>query len=160
MRPLLSTMTLGPTGPLDHPAGVLPPHRESHGRRRPLSPPRPLLLPPRRSPRYQSRPTVIARSLGDPFFYDFRLFLATCRLYVQSYMSFGDAAELQCAASVARYSHADWDREQQAEPMCHTAMRYITIARPSALPLDGLSCYPSHQRPSHSDIQELAGKGR
>ena len=36
----------------------------------------------------------------------------------------------------------------------------ITIRRSSALPPDFLSCYPSHQRPSLSDIQELAGKGR
>ena len=40
------------------------------------------------------------------------------------------------------------------------AMRYITIGRPSALPADVLSCYPSHKRPSLSDIQELADKGR
>ena len=39
-------------------------------------------------------------------------------------------------------------------------MRYITIGRPSALPPDFSSCYPSHQRPSLSDIEELAGKGR
>ena len=39
-------------------------------------------------------------------------------------------------------------------------MRYITIGRPSALPPDFLSCYPLHQRPSLSDIQELARKGR
>ena len=52
MRPLLMAMALGPAGPLDHPPGVLPPRRESHGRGRPLPPPRPLLLPPRQSPRY------------------------------------------------------------------------------------------------------------
>ena len=28
------------------------------------------------------------------------------------------------------------------------------------LPADFMSCYPSHKRPSLSDIQELAGKGR
>ena len=39
-------------------------------------------------------------------------------------------------------------------------MRYITIGWPSALPPDVLSCYPSHQRPSLSDNQELAGEGR
>ena len=39
-------------------------------------------------------------------------------------------------------------------------MRYIDNGRPSALPADFLSCYPSNQRPSLSDIQELAGKGR
>ena len=70
----------------------------------------------------------------------------------------GDAAELQFADSVARYSHADWAREQQAEPTCHAAMRYITIGRPLALPADVMSCYRSHKRPSLSDIQDLAGK--
>ena len=59
----------------------------------------------------------------------------------------GDAAELQFADSVARYSHADWKLEQQAEPTCHAAMRYITIGRPSALPADILSGYPSHNQP-------------
>ena len=39
-------------------------------------------------------------------------------------------------------------------------MHYITIGRPSALPPDFLSFYPSHKRPSLSDIQELAGKRR
>ena len=72
----------------------------------------------------------------------------------------GDAAELQFADSVARYSHAEWEREQQAEPTCHAVMRYITIGRPSTFPADFLSCYPPHKRPSLSDIHELAGKGR
>ena len=74
--------------------------------------------------------------------------------------TFGDAAELQFTDFVARYSHVDWEREQQAESMCHAAMRYITIGWPSALPLDFWSCYPAHQRPSLSDIQDLARKGR
>ena len=51
----------------------------------------------------------------------------------------GDAAELQFADFVVRCSHADGDREQQAEPTCHAAMRYITIGRPSALSPYGLS---------------------
>ena len=72
----------------------------------------------------------------------------------------GAAAESQFGESTARYSHADWAREQQAEPACHAAMRYIALGRPPALPDDFLSCFPSHQRPSFSEIQELAGKGR
>ena len=72
----------------------------------------------------------------------------------------GDAAESQFADSVARYSHADWEREQQTEPTCHAATHYITIGRPSALPADFLSRYRLCKRPSLSDIQELAGKGR
>ena len=44
-------------------------------------------------------------------------------------------------------SHADWERQQQDEPTCHARRRYITIGRPSALPADFLSCYPSHNQP-------------
>ena len=67
---------------------------------------------------------------------------------------------MQFTDSGAHYSHADWEREQQAEPKCHASMHYITIGRPPALPPDFLSCYPSRKRPSFSDIQELAGTGR
>ena len=38
----------------------------------------------------------------------------------------GDADKLQFADSVARYSHADRERQQQAEPTCHATRRYIT----------------------------------
>ena len=72
----------------------------------------------------------------------------------------GVTAESQFGDSAAHYSHADWARKQQAEPACHAAMRYIALGRPPALPNDVLSCFPSHQRPSFSEIQELAGKGR
>ena len=71
-----------------------------------------------------------------------------------------DPANLGFADYVARYSHAGWNQEQHAEPTCHATIRYISIDRPSALPPDVLACYPSHKRPSLSDIQELAGKGR
>ena len=72
----------------------------------------------------------------------------------------GDVAELRFADSVARYSHDNWKREQHAEPTCHATMRYTSIGRPSVLPPDFLACYPSHKRPSLSDIQGLAGEGR
>ena len=72
----------------------------------------------------------------------------------------GDAAELRFADSVVRYLHADWKREQHAEPTCHATMSYFSIGRPLVLPPDFLACYPSHKRPSLSDIRELAGKGR
>ena len=49
---------------------------------------------------------------------------------------------------------------QHAESTCHAAMRYISIGRPSVLPPDLLACYPSHKRPSLSDIELLAGKDR
>ena len=72
----------------------------------------------------------------------------------------GAAAESEFGESDARYSLSDWVREQQAEPAGHAAMRYIALGRPAALPDDFLSCFPSHQRPSFSEIEELAGKGR
>ena len=70
----------------------------------------------------------------------------------------GDAAELRLADSVARYSHTDWNREQHAGPTYYAAMLYISTGRPSVLPPDVLACYPSHKRPSLSDIQELRVK--
>ena len=39
-------------------------------------------------------------------------------------------------------------------------MRYVSTGRPSILPPDVLACYLSHNRPSLSDLKELAGKGR
>ena len=72
----------------------------------------------------------------------------------------GIAAESHFGDSTVRYSHADWAREQQDEPACHAAMRYIVLGRPPALPDDFLSCFPSHQRPYFLEIQELAGKDR
>ena len=59
-----------------------------------------------------------------------------------------------------RYPHADWAREQQAEPTCHAAMRYIVLGQPPALPADFMSRVPSHQRPSLSEIQELTSRDR
>ena len=44
-----------------------------------------------------------------------------------------DAAELQFADSVARYSRADWKREQQAERTDHAAMRYSTVGPASRI---------------------------
>ena len=72
----------------------------------------------------------------------------------------GDAADIRFADSVARYSHAGWNREQHAKPTCHVKMRYVSIGGPSVLLPDVLACYPSHKRLFLSDIQELAGKGR
>ena len=72
----------------------------------------------------------------------------------------GAAAEFQFGDSAARYSHTDCVHEQQAEPACHAAMRYIALGRPPCLPANCLSCFPSHQHPSCSEIQELAGKSR
>ena len=72
----------------------------------------------------------------------------------------GAAAELQLGNPAARYSHADWAREEQAEPACHAAMHYIILGRPPSLPADVLSCFPSHQCSSFSEIQQLAAEGR
>ena len=79
-------MALGPAGPLHHPPGVLTPRRESYGHGRLRPPPRPLLLPPRRSPRCKSRPTTTAQSLWELLSYGLRLPMATRRLHLQSWM--------------------------------------------------------------------------
>ena len=152
-------MALGPAGPLDHLPGGLTPRREF---------PRPRPGPPTAAapaPAASSVPTVPipsdrdrAEPVGTPLLWLTPL-LGDTPPAPAKLDALGDAAESQCADSVARYSHADWDREQQTEPTCHAAMHYINICRPSTLTPDFLSCYPSHS-PSVSDIQELAGKGR
>ena len=72
----------------------------------------------------------------------------------------GAAAELQVGDSAARYSNFDWAREQYTEPACHAAMHYIVLGRSPSLPADVLSCFPSHQHLSFTEIEEFAGKGR
>ena len=72
----------------------------------------------------------------------------------------GAAAEFQFGDSAARNSHADWAREPQAEPAYHADTRYIALGPPAVLPADFLSCFPSHQRPHFSEVQELANKNR
>ena len=62
--------------------------------------------------------------------------------------------------STARYSHRDSAGEQHAEPACYAAMRYIVLRWPPPLSTDFISCFPFHQRPFSSEIQELVGKGR
>ena len=140
-------MALGPAGPLDHLPGGLTPRCESHGRGPVRPPPRPLLLPPRRSRRCQYRPTASAQSLWELLSYDLGPPLGDTPPVPAKLDALGDAAKLQFADSVARYSHADWERQQQAELTCRAARCYITIGRPPALTADFLSCYPSHNQP-------------
>ena len=106
-------MAFGLAGALGHLPGVLPPHRECHGRGRLRPPPRPLLLPP-------PVPTVPiptdcdgAEPVLTPLL---RLTpppgdtpTAPTKLD-----ALGDHAELQFDDSVVRYSQADWERTQQA----------------------------------------------
>ena len=151
-------MASGPAGLLVHPLGVLAPRRESHGRDHLRSSLRPLLLPPRLPGRYPSHPAATAPSLREHPFEDFHNlpdvpFATTADLDV-----LGATAEFQLGDSAGRYSNADWAREQQVEPACHAAMRYIVRDRPQSLPADFSSCFPLHQRSSFSEIQELAGK--
>ena len=67
---------------------------------------------------------------------------------------------LLISSRVIRVPIGSKEQDQHAESTCHATMRYISIGRPSVLPPDSLTCYPSHKRPSLSDIQELAGNGR
>ena len=70
----------------------------------------------------------------------------------------GAAAESQFGESTTRYSHADWAREQQAEPACHAVMWYIALSRPPALPDDVLSCFPSRRAPPSRTSRSLLAK--
>ena len=65
MQPVRSTIAMDLAGPLDHLPGVQNPRRVSHGHGRPHTPLQPLLLPPRRSPRYESRQTATERSTWE-----------------------------------------------------------------------------------------------
>lgn len=71
----------------------------------------------------------------------------------------GAATELQFGISTARYSHADWEREQYLESTCHATIRYIILGRPLTLPDDLLPRFHLRQRPAFSKFQELDGKG-
>lgn len=71
------------------------------------------------------------------------------------------SAELEFRAAVARFSHADWAREQRNELVCDAAIRYILLDRPSVLPSDFWDDrVPLTRRPSLLEIRELANKGR
>ena len=39
-------------------------------------------------------------------------------------------------------------------------MLYMALDRSEALPANFFSCFPPHQRPPFSEVQELASKGR
>ncbi len=69
-------------------------------------------------------------------------------------------AELEFRESVERYSHADWAREQRAEPACEAAIRYLLMGSPPVAPEDFLSHIPSQKRPPMSEIRSLTDKGR
>lgn len=71
----------------------------------------------------------------------------------------GAAAELQFDDSAAHHSYADWAREQEAEPACKAAIRYSIVGQPESLPAVICSCFPSHQCPSISEVQDLTRKG-
>ena len=70
------------------------------------------------------------------------------------------ASELEFREAVERYSHADWAREQRAEPACDAAIHYLLLGSPAAFPDDFLSHIPSHKRPPLSEIRSLADKER
>ena len=91
-------MALGPAGPLDHLPGGLTRRREFPGRGRVRPPPRPLLLPPRRSRRCQYRPTATAQSLWELLSYDLRPLSATHRLHLPIWMPV--ATLLYCSSMI------------------------------------------------------------
>ena len=100
------------------------------------------------------------QSLWKLLSYGSRLLMVTRQLRLQRRTISVTLRNLRFTDSVERYLHADWKREQRAQPMCDATMRYVSIGRPSVLPPDGLACYHSPKRPSLSGIKDLAVKGR
>ena len=153
-------MTSGSAGPLDHPSGVLPPRREPHDRNLPH-----LSLWPG-SCRVVGPDSIPIPSNGDriepvgPSLLRLPLLTDAPPVTTADLDALGAATEFQFGDSAAGYSHAEWAREQQTEPVCNAAMRYIALGRPERFPANFLSCLPSHQRPPFSEVQELANKGR
>ena len=125
LQPLLSTMALGPAGPLEHLSGGLIHHREFHGRGRVHPPPRPLVLPPRRSRRCQYRPTATAQSLWELLSYGLRPRMTIQRLHLPSWMPL--ATLLNCGSLIpSRVLHMPIGSENSklsrpATPPCVTA---------------------------------------
>ena len=135
---MLLIMASGLAGPLDHHPGVLSPRRERHGRDHP----HPSFWPP--APPASSAPTVPipcdrdrAEPMGTPLL---RLPPPTDAPPVTTtdLDALGAAAEFPFGDSAGRYSHADWAREQQAEPACNASMRYIALGRRDVLPVEFL----------------------
>ena len=124
-RHLLLILASGPAGPLHRPSGVLSSRREFNGRDRLHSSLWALLLSPRQSQRYPSRPTAAAPSPWDFLFYGFRSQLTPVTTIGLD--ALGAAADFWFDYSAARYSNTDCAREQQSEPTCKAAMRYITL---------------------------------
>ena len=144
-------MALGPAGPLDHLPGGLTPRRE-FPRPRP-GPPTAATPAPAASP-VPTVPIPSDRDRAEPV--ETPLLRLTPPLgdtppAPGKLDALGHATKLQFDDSVARYSHADWERQQQAEPTCHAARRYITIGRPSALPADFCRATLCNQTPLPPD---------
>ena len=112
LHPQLSTMALGPAGPLDHLPGVLPPRPVPPTAAAPTPADSPVPTVPIPSDRDLAKPvgTPLLRLTPPP---------GDTPTAPAKLDALGDAAELQFADSVARYSHADWEREQQTERTCH-----------------------------------------
>ena len=82
-RTATATGNTGPAGPLDHLPGCPHPAASPTAAADPRRPPRPLLLPPLRSPPYRSRPTVTERGLLGLLYYDLCPLLATRQVHLQ-----------------------------------------------------------------------------
>ena len=152
-------MASGSAGPLDHLPGVVSPRRKSHGHDR--------LWPSLTSP---SSAALLVLMVPVPSDRDRAGLVGTLLLTLPplpgvpsattvDLNALGTAAESQLGDSATRSLHAEWAREQQAEPACHASTLYI-ISRPRFLLPHVLSYFPSHLRPSFSEIPKLAGKDR
>ena len=70
------------------------------------------------------------------------------------------AAAVHLSNTLLNYGHSDWEKAQREDPLCDATRRYIQLGCPQPLPASLCDHIPSHQRPDHADILDLAAKGR
>ncbi|CAM9816546.1 unnamed protein product, partial [Sphacelaria rigidula] len=71
----------------------------------------------------------------------------------------GSPAEGQLREFLASYSHYDWARDQQQDPLCRATMRYLRLHCPTPFPSEILTTVGPLPAPAASDVLELARKG-
>ena len=70
----------------------------------------------------------------------------------------GSPAEGQLREFLASYSHRDWARDQDQEPLCRATMKYLRLNCPTPFPAEVLTPVGTLPAPSASDVLELARK--
>ena len=70
------------------------------------------------------------------------------------------AAGAHLSNTLLNYSHSDSEQARREDPLCDATRRYIQLGCPPHSLTSLCDHIPSHQRPDHADILDLAAKGR